>query len=294
MKLVQPLSFLLLAAASGPAAAASAKVDAPSEYEPNNAPRLTKTIRRNANNGNNVRKLSKSGGADATDGTGKSSKSGASDDGILEFLDPNGTTCPCFTTAMINEAWAAFQDQNPGAECAIEDGTDFLAIETTMGSPPFEFSAGTFIEDDGPGRRLANGAHAQRGEYKGEKAPNEHADDDVRLLEGKSDRLAQVGLQFENRSVASGYAYDADRTWQDNYFATCFCDPNGRLVAQGLTLPGHLGSVPTALRAVLDRYGNAVREGDIFCLNDPYEGGMHLPDLFIVQPIDGLSYWRAL
>ena len=75
---------------------------------------------------------------------------------------PNGTTCPCFTTAMINEAWAAFQDQNPGAECAIEDGTDFLAIETTMGSPPFEFSAGTFIEDDGPGRRLANGAHGRR------------------------------------------------------------------------------------------------------------------------------------
>ena len=68
-------------------------------------------------------------------------------------------------------------------------------------------------------------------------------------------------------------------------FATSFCDADGRLVAQGLTLPGHLGSVPTALAAVLDRYGDAVREGDVFCLNDPYEGGMHLPDLFIVQPI---------
>lgn len=68
-------------------------------------------------------------------------------------------------------------------------------------------------------------------------------------------------------------------------FATSFCDAEGRLVAQGLTLPGHLGSVPTALAAVLDRYGDAVREGDVFCLNDPYEGGMHLPDLFIVQPI---------
>lgn len=68
-------------------------------------------------------------------------------------------------------------------------------------------------------------------------------------------------------------------------FATSFCDAEGRLVAQGLTLPGHLGSVPTALAAVLARYGDAVREGDVFCLNDPYEGGMHLPDLFIVQPI---------
>jgi len=68
-------------------------------------------------------------------------------------------------------------------------------------------------------------------------------------------------------------------------FATAFCDAEGRLVAQGLTLPGHLGSVPTALAAVLDRFGDAIREGDVFCLNDPYEGGMHLPDLFVIQPI---------
>jgi len=68
-------------------------------------------------------------------------------------------------------------------------------------------------------------------------------------------------------------------------FATAFCDADGRLVAQGLTLPGHLGSVPTALAAVLARYGDAIREGDVFCLNDPYEGGMHLPDLFVIQPI---------
>ncbi len=68
-------------------------------------------------------------------------------------------------------------------------------------------------------------------------------------------------------------------------FATSFCDLEGRLVAQGLTLPGHLGSVPTALAAVRNRFGDAIRPGDVFCLNDPYEGGMHLPDLFVVQPI---------
>jgi len=68
-------------------------------------------------------------------------------------------------------------------------------------------------------------------------------------------------------------------------FATAFCDAEGRLVAQGLTLPGHLGSVPTALAAVRDRYRDAIRPGDVFCLNDPYEGGMHLPDLFVIKPI---------
>lgn len=33
-------------------------------------------------------------------------------------------------------------------------------------------------------------------------------------------------VTFTNRSVASGYAYDDDLTWQDNQFARCFCQEN--------------------------------------------------------------------
>ena len=68
-------------------------------------------------------------------------------------------------------------------------------------------------------------------------------------------------------------------------FSTAFCDPKGNLVAQGLTLPGHLGSIPTALAAVVERFGHAMKPDDLFCLNDPYQGGMHLPDIFIFKPI---------
>ena len=41
-------------------------------------------------------------------------------------------------------------------------------------------------------------------------------------------------------------------------FSTAFCDAEGKLVAQGLTLPGHLGSIPTALGAVVERFGAEV------------------------------------
>ena len=68
-------------------------------------------------------------------------------------------------------------------------------------------------------------------------------------------------------------------------FSTAFCDPAGNLVAQGLTLPGHLGSIPTALAAVINRFGDVMKPDDLFCLNDPYQGGMHLPDIFIFKPI---------
>ena len=33
-------------------------------------------------------------------------------------------------------------------------------------------------------------------------------------------------------------------------FSTALTDADGRLIAQGLTLPGHLGSVPTAIESV--------------------------------------------
>ena len=68
-------------------------------------------------------------------------------------------------------------------------------------------------------------------------------------------------------------------------FSTALADADGRLVAQGLTLPGHLGSIPTALAAVMARYGDGIRDGDVFIMNDPFEGGMHLPDIFVFKPI---------
>ena len=68
-------------------------------------------------------------------------------------------------------------------------------------------------------------------------------------------------------------------------FSTAFCDAEGKLVAQGLTLPGHLGSIPTALGSVVELFGDAIKPDDVFCLNDPFRGGMDLPDIFIFKPI---------
>jgi N-methylhydantoinase B len=68
-------------------------------------------------------------------------------------------------------------------------------------------------------------------------------------------------------------------------YSAALCDPQGRLVAQGLALPGHLCSIPTALQAVLRQFGDDIHEGDVLINNDPYDGGMHLPDIFIFKPL---------
>src|ERR1051325_2221644 len=68
-------------------------------------------------------------------------------------------------------------------------------------------------------------------------------------------------------------------------YSTALFDGDGVLVAQGLTLPGHLGSMPTAMEAVKAAFDGRVYPGDVFILNDPFQGGMHLPDVFIFKPI---------
>ncbi|HEU0218531.1 MAG TPA: hydantoinase B/oxoprolinase family protein [Stellaceae bacterium] len=60
-------------------------------------------------------------------------------------------------------------------------------------------------------------------------------------------------------------------------------DAAGNMVAQGPDLPIHLGSMPDAVRAVIDAFPE-VEPGDVFIHNDPYRGGSHLPDVNVVAP----------
>lgn len=72
-------------------------------------------------------------------------------------------------------------------------------------------------------------------------------------------------------------------------YSTSLCDANGEMIAQGVTIPFHLGSVPFALATLFKKYGNDMQPGDIFILNDPFDGGMHIPDIFIVKPV----FWEG-
>jgi N-methylhydantoinase B len=69
-------------------------------------------------------------------------------------------------------------------------------------------------------------------------------------------------------------------------FSTGLMDGQGKLIAQGLCLPLHMGSFPPTMAAILDEYGDDIRPGDTFATNDPYlGGGTHLPDIYVFQPI---------
>jgi N-methylhydantoinase B len=68
-------------------------------------------------------------------------------------------------------------------------------------------------------------------------------------------------------------------------FSTAVCDPAGRLVAQAEHVPIHVGALPWAVQSVASFFGDRVRPGDVFLLNDPYHGNNHLPDLTAFVPV---------
>jgi N-methylhydantoinase B len=64
--------------------------------------------------------------------------------------------------------------------------------------------------------------------------------------------------------------------------STALFDAAGEMVMQAEHIPVHLGSMPAAVRAVLE---HEQHEGVSWVLNDPFAGGTHLPDITVVTPV---------
>ena len=107
--------------------------------------------------------------------------------------------------------------------------------------------------------------------------------------------LSSVVDEMANTVVRTAYS-TVIRDCMD--FSTALCDKDGQTIAQGVTIPFQLGSIPYALAATIDKFQGNISPGDIFIINDPFEGGIHLPDVFVFQPIfvDGelLAYSAAV
>ncbi len=66
-------------------------------------------------------------------------------------------------------------------------------------------------------------------------------------------------------------------------YSSALFDSAGNIIAMGDDMPVHLGSMPMSVAAALQKL--ILEPGDIAILNDPYEGGTHLPDITLVMPV---------
>jgi 5-oxoprolinase (ATP-hydrolysing) len=68
-------------------------------------------------------------------------------------------------------------------------------------------------------------------------------------------------------------------------FSCALFDVEGNLIANAPHMPVHLGSMGESVKTIVDRRRGAMKPGDVFVLNAPYNGGTHLPDVTVIAPV---------
>ncbi|WP_240481636.1 hydantoinase B/oxoprolinase family protein [Novosphingobium fuchskuhlense] len=68
-------------------------------------------------------------------------------------------------------------------------------------------------------------------------------------------------------------------------FSCAVFDSEGHLIANAPHVPVHLGAMGQSVRAIMAARGDDLKPGDAFVLNNPYNGGTHLPDITVITPV---------
>ena len=88
----------------------------------------------------------------------------------------------------------------------------------------------------------------------------------------------EMGYALERSSRSPIFAEACD-------FACGICNGAGDLVSQINGIPILAAAGTFSVQEVIKKYSGQIEEGDVFILNDPYQGGNHLPDIGIITPL---------
>ncbi|MBV7534607.1 hydantoinase B/oxoprolinase family protein [Duganella sp. sic0402] len=88
----------------------------------------------------------------------------------------------------------------------------------------------------------------------------------------------QMGLRLQNTAHSVNIKERLD-------FSCAIFDADGNLIANAPHMPVHLGSMGESIKTVMHENAGRMRAGDVFMLNDPYNGGTHLPDVTVITPV---------
>ncbi len=88
----------------------------------------------------------------------------------------------------------------------------------------------------------------------------------------------QMGLVLQNTAASVNIKERLD-------FSCAIFDAEGELVANAPHMPVHLGSMSHSIKTIIEKNRGRMKDGDAFMLNDPYNGGTHLPDITVIKPV---------
>ena len=67
-------------------------------------------------------------------------------------------------------------------------------------------------------------------------------------------------------------------------YSCALFNPEGAAVSMGDHMPVHLGAMPMSVEAALAELGT-LAPYDVVCMNDPFQGGTHLPDITLISAV---------
>jgi 5-oxoprolinase (ATP-hydrolysing) len=88
----------------------------------------------------------------------------------------------------------------------------------------------------------------------------------------------QTGAVLQNTSMSVNIKERLD-------FSCAIFDAEGGLVANAPHVPVHLGAMGESVRTVLRHRRATLKPGDVVALNNPFNGGTHLPDVTVITPV---------
>jgi 5-oxoprolinase (ATP-hydrolysing) len=88
----------------------------------------------------------------------------------------------------------------------------------------------------------------------------------------------QMGITLQNTSSSVNIKERLD-------FSCAIFDQQGQLVANAPHIPVHLGSMSESVSSLIEAHGDTLKPGDVYVLNNPYNGGTHLPDITVITPV---------
>lgn len=97
----------------------------------------------------------------------------------------------------------------------------------------------------------------------------------------------QLIAAAEESFIALGRSSQSPIIYEVLDYACAITDAHGDIIAQANGVPGFLGTLTFAVKAVLEKFPAAkIGPGDVFMTNDPYRGGgNHLSDVALIAPI---------
>lgn len=88
----------------------------------------------------------------------------------------------------------------------------------------------------------------------------------------------QMGVTLQNTAFSVNIKERLD-------FSCAIFNQKGQLVANAPHIPVHLGSMGESVTALISDESINLQPGDVYMLNNPYNGGTHLPDVTVITPV---------